>query len=107
MEDEEIKGIEEIKKKKEYNFANLPDRRAYFHEHPEIFPELLQKFVLSDPQTIEGVNRFVHKFAQGAETRHEAHWHMQTYLLWEIWQLLKEFMEGKEETKAPTLRRRG
>jgi len=90
----------------ECDFTSLTDRRQYFQDHPEIFPELVQKHLLLRGPYKAGVSWFAYNLAKDVETRHDAHWQLQTFLLMDISEklgklikLLSEDKKGRKELK--------
>ncbi|MFH1623563.1 MAG: hypothetical protein ABID54_00215 [Pseudomonadota bacterium] len=83
----------------EYDFTSLTDRRRYFQDHPEIFPELVQKHLLLRPPYKAGVSWFAYNLAKDVETRHDAHWQLQTFLLMDISEKLSKLVELMGEDK--------
>lgn len=99
MESEE--KVQQEVQKPEYDFNKIQDRRRYLQDHPEFFPEKVRKFLLQHEPYKEGISWFAYHLAQDVTTRHEAHWQLQSFLLLEIWDLLKEFVDKEKNLKAP------
>ena len=107
MEDRKEEAVEEkevIEEEKEHRFDNLAARRKYFQENPEIFPKIVQDLLLLRPPYKEGISYFAYNLAKDVETRHDAHWQLQTYMLMDISKKLGELVslmgEGKKERKT-------
>ena len=84
---------EDRKEEKEPEFSNLNDRRQYFQDHPELFPPLARKMLLLRPPYKQGVSWLAYHLAKDIETRHDAHWQLQTYLLMDISEKLEKLVK--------------
>lgn len=101
MSEENGSGLEEKDVKKKYDFGVLTDRRKYFQDHPELFPGSVQEQLLTRPPYKGGISWFAYNLAKDVETRHDAHWQLQTFLLWDMWRMMKNHFEGFEGMDKP------
>ena len=103
--------------KNQFDWTNTTEKRRYLAEHfKDMFPESVQNFLVSGSRKKsitdgEETSLFLYLLANEPDTRHDAHWQLQTYLLLEIWKLLVEFKgyfipPTEETTPRPERKRR-
>jgi hypothetical protein len=85
----------ETEEEKVIEFFNLPDRRQHFQEQIGELCELADKYLVKGaPEKTPGLSYFAYFFANFPSTRHEAHWQLQSFILLEVLQELKELNEN-------------
>jgi len=98
-------------KEKKLDLGLLTDRRKYFEENMKTHCPTVHKFLIESVKDVskrpltdeESVSGFVYNFASDPETRHEAHWQAQTFILLEVLaeskktnDLLEKLVKGKK-----------
>ena len=110
---------ERQEKERQPDFKNAYERAKFLSDNKELWPELVQKLVLVSMQekdlgpAMGKIDVVTYLLGSNPESRHDVHWQVQTYLLREIWVLLKEIKESlkqpavnKETATVPVERKR-
>jgi hypothetical protein len=90
--------------KEKLELGKLTDRRKYFEQFISNYSGLVHEFLVAPVEDIGkkpvtddvSVSKFAWNFALEPETRHEAHWQLQSFVLLEV---LAELKEGNKLLK--------